>query len=197
MNDFDNDKVIDAVVATYSACVDGDNAAAEKEWKQLPVAVRAVVAAVALGADGRDVTGKQLAAVGKMSRGNLSGGPLAEKLKLLPEIAGPLAEFLLGDAKKHQSSTDLAAEVRDRDNTISELRKAHNDQEALAKESGEYAADLYATYAFPTVEENMRTRQQVVVDVKPERWGRLKIVEDECATEPSEHPSAGTESQHD
>ena len=195
MNDFDNDKLVDAVVATAAACVDGDNAAAEKEWKKLPVAVRAVVAAVALGADGRDVTGKQLAAVGKLSRGNLSGGLLAEKLKLLPEIAGPLAEFLLGDAKKHQSSTDLAAEVRDRDNTIGELRKTQNDQQALAKESGEYADALYAKYAFPTVEENLRTRQQVVVDVKPDRW--LKIVEDECTTEPSEHPSAGTENQHD
>ena len=195
MSDFDNDKVIAAVVATAASFVDGDNAAAEKEWRQLPVAVRAVVAAVALGADGRDVSGKQLAKVGKLSRGNLIGSPLAEKLKLLPEIAGPLAEFLLGDAKKHQSSTDLAAEVRDRDNKIGELRKAHNDQEALAKESGEYAAALYAKYAFPTVEENLRTREQVVVDVKPDRW--LKIVEDECATEPSEHPSAGTESQHD
>ena len=58
-----------------------------------------------------------------------------------------------------------------------------------------YADALYAKYAFPTVEENLRTHQQVVVDVKPDRW--LKIVEDECATEPSEHPSAGTESQHD
>ena len=195
MNDFDNDKVIDAVVKTAAACMDGDNAAAEKEWKKLPVAVRAVVAAVALGADGRDVTGKQLAAVGKLARGNLSGSPLAEKLKLLPEIAGPLAEFLLGDAKKHQSPTELAAEVRDRGNTIGELRKERNDQQALAKESGKYADFLYANYAFPTFEENLRTSEQVVVDVKPERW--LKIVEDECATEPSEHPSAGTESQHD
>jgi len=197
-----NDDVLNKVLEIGAAMEDSDRARAEQLSKDIPVAVRGVLAAVVLGATNRAVNQSQVAKVGRFARKNFSSDGrshkdmLATQLGWAVKFGGLIAEFLLDEAADGESVTDLKNDVQKRDKIIEDGRAEKADLEATLKSQRAYAVAMH-NRALPDFQENLRTRKENVVEVPSERWGKLKIVEDECATEPSEHPSAGTESQHD
>lgn len=164
--------LVSGLATVAAAMVDGDDDAAEQAWKSLPVGDRGLIAALVLAAADRDVNQKQISDVGRFSRSLFtpsdkpSRRQLAEELGLAAALAGPIAGFLLGAARPVRTLAEAETEVRQRDHTISDLRsslaRANADREVLA----EYARSLHERL-YPEVLENLRTREERVIDARP------------------------------
>lgn len=113
-------------------------------WARLPVPMRAVMAAAALGASGRAVNGVALASAGRYSRGTASrtDSPWRDLIAALSDNGQALADTILRDTAPSPNPTRLAADLAARDRTIAELRDELSSANAALQPLADYAHDL-------------------------------------------------------
>lgn len=164
--------LLTALAEMAAALGEGDEARAEQLWRSVPVAERGLIAAITLAAADRDVNQKQISDVGRFSRSHFtpsakpSRREVAHRLKQIAALAGPVAEFILGGALPVRSRAEAEADVRQRDRTIHELRAALDRARADRQVTEVYARSLHEQL-YPQVLENLRTREERVIDARP------------------------------
>ncbi|NNN02857.1 MAG: hypothetical protein HKL87_02520 [Acidimicrobiaceae bacterium] len=114
------------------------------EFRSLPVVLRAALGAVALAAAGRPLNGVTLAAAAGFSRGTAYRHN-REAVNLLIEFAPALVDSMLNRVGEGSSLTILNANLRQRDETIAELRERLHSSEKEREMALAYARDLFET----------------------------------------------------
>lgn len=161
-----------ALTEMATALDDGDEATAERIWKSVSVAERGLISALVLAAADRDINQKQISDVGRFSRSHFtpsdkpSRRQVAQHLADIASLAAPVAGFLLGAARPARTLAEVEAELRQRDHTIHELRTALDRAHADRQVAAEYARSLHEQL-YPQILENLRTRDERVVDARP------------------------------
>jgi hypothetical protein len=112
------------------------------ELKAVPVSLRAAIAAAVLAGGDLPLNGVTLAAAAGFSRGTAYRTKREEVLAVL--AAMPLvAVHILGRGRKGGSRSDALASLRQRDQTIANLRKAVTEAERDRDQALSYARDLH------------------------------------------------------
>ncbi|MEX2503615.1 MAG: hypothetical protein WD378_02125 [Egicoccus sp.] len=107
-------------------------ASSEADWTDLPVPLRAVIAATALAASNQAVNQSSLARSGTYSRTTQRAvdAPWVELLDALAANPGRYASYALADQANGRSAAELAAELQSRDNIIADERRKRREAEA-------------------------------------------------------------------
>lgn len=175
--------LLTALTEMAAALADGDEAGAERIWKSVSVAERGLISALLLAAADRDINQKQISDVGRFSRSHFTPSDkpsrrlVAQHLGGIAALSAPVVDHLLGAARPARTLAEVEADLRQRDQTIHELRtsldRAHADRQLMA----EYARSVHQQH-YPHVLENLRTRDERVVDARP-RFVALRTPEDD------------------
>ena len=128
--------------------------------RDLPVALRAVLAAVALGAADLPVNALSVSKAAGYSRGTAYRHN-AEALETVLRAAPVVASALIGRTANTQTVAALAESLQDRDRTIAALRTELRATTTERDMALSYARDLHEQLA-PEYEQLVRERQQKV-----------------------------------
>jgi uncharacterized protein involved in exopolysaccharide biosynthesis len=120
---------------------------------------------VALAASDRNLAANAVSKSGRFSRGTAYTKKL-DTMELLATAIPIVVPALLDQAKEGLSVADLQAEQQGLNETISNLRAQLEEATAQISALSTYAAELHHTLK-PEYEENLRTRAERVVDMKP------------------------------
>lgn len=145
------------------------------EFRSLPVVLRAALGAVALVAADRPLNGVTLAAAAGFSRGTAYRHN-REAIKLLIDFAPALVDSMLVKTDVGSSLTILSANLRQRDETIAELRERLRASEKEREMALAYARDL-----FEAVSREVRE----IADEKAKKVRLLRVVVPTSEDEPS------------
>ena len=164
--------VLAALTELAAAVAERDDVAAVEAWRSVPVGERGLLAALVLAAANRDVNQKQVSDVGRFSRSQFTPSDkpsrrlVAQHLGLAVDIAGPAASFLLGAARPTRTLAEAEAEIRRRDQIIHDLRQSVAMADADRQLLAEYARSVHEQL-YPQVLENIKTREERVIDARP------------------------------
>lgn len=134
--------VINALESIDSAVSRGEPAAVNNHMREVPVVLRALLAAVALASADRPVNSVTMAKAGGYARGT-ANTKNKDALAVITRVAKVIADSQLDHGEGTEGISELSSKVQERDSTISALRaklaQSKSDLDVVAS----YARDLH------------------------------------------------------
>lgn len=144
MRDVNGDALLEMLHSVAASMKVGEKSDIAAEIRRLPVVLRAALGAVALTAADRPLNGVTLATAASFSRGTAYRHN-REAINLLVDLAPALVDSMLVNPEKGESLTVLNANLRQRDQTVAELRERLRASENEREMALAYARDLFET----------------------------------------------------